>query len=125
MRGFSKCFKGAFFNSKYQFNILNSKINQNMTKINFANKSFYTRIINLTNSYTIASILNNYRMMSLAIGTGLEPSETELSQLQSNLNGSLNITGGLILSRDCCKWINSTPLASGQISTINKHDSII
>jgi hypothetical protein len=124
MRGFSSSFNRAFFNSKNQFNFLNSKINQNMSKIKFSNKSFYTRIINLSNSSTLASIMNQYRIMSTAIGTGMDPTESETNKLQSDLNGGIGLLSELFLCKDVSKWTCSTRLSTGPIS-INEHSSII
>jgi hypothetical protein len=100
MRGFSSTFKRAFFNNKTHFNFLNSKVNQNMSKINFSNKLFFSRIVNLTNSYTISSILNQYRMISTSLSTCIDSNESELSLIQSNISETAKLISELLFNKD-------------------------
>ena len=112
-KGFSSSFKKGFFNNKTHFNLLNSKINQNMSKINFSNKLYYTRILYLSNSYTLTSMLNNYQINTSTTLAELDASEQEASKLKCEPIDSLNILSELFL-RESCKW-TCTRLLNGPI----------
>jgi hypothetical protein len=111
MRGFSSNFKRAFFNSKNQFSFLNSKINQNISKINFSNKSFYTRMINLTNSFTMTAMLNQYRIMATSIGTA-DTNESEILELNTKLSECYKMLAKILRCADISK------LATPSLQTI-------
>ncbi len=123
MRGFSSKFKQSFFNNKNHFSFFNSIFNQNASKINFSNNLFYTRIINLTNSYTIASLINQCRIMSTALGTTAVSNESEITKLQINLNQSVTLLSELMACNDVCK-LSSPGLLTCEIAIITKYSII-
>jgi hypothetical protein len=58
--------------------------------------------------------------MSTAIGTGLDPSESDASKLLSIINGNMGLLSELLFCKDAFKWTCSTRLSTGPIS-IDEH----
>jgi hypothetical protein len=119
-RGFSSSgfFTKSFFNNKYHFNMFNSKVNQNVFRINFANKSFLTRILHLNGSYSLLAKLTNNQQIAGSIGCNKDVMERENSDLQLDINDGLVLMGELFFFRDDCKWACGTRLVSGPLSPV-------
>jgi hypothetical protein len=113
-RGFNNCFTKSFLNNKYQFNLLHSSLNQGAFRINYSNKTFLTRVLHLNGSYGLLSNLLNRQVISGSIGSSKDLLDSEVSELQSDVNDGLVVLGDLFFFRDDCKWTcGSTRLVSG------------
>jgi hypothetical protein len=103
-KGFSSSFQKGFFNNKTHFNFLNSKLNQNMSRIAFSNKLHFTRVLTLSNSYTLNSLLNLYQMNSSISGSSLESTDLEANKIKPELMENLNNIVELYL-KESSKWM--------------------
>jgi hypothetical protein len=111
-------FTKSFLNNKYQFNLLHSRINQGLFKINYSNKTFLTRVLHLNGSYGLLSSLLNTQLLSGSMGSSKSLYDSELSELQSDVNDGLVVLGDLFFFRDDCKWTCGTRLVSGPQSPV-------
>jgi hypothetical protein len=110
-------FSRSFFQSKYILNLLRMNIGNNF-KINFSNKNFMSKVLEMNNGQQLAILLGgSYRLIGISGSTeNVSDTEVGLSCLETKIGQALY---ELSLMLDDCKWMPCAVLACGTIPPTN------